>query len=115
MKIFKKEGLSKLERLHFNKDFERVLKEGKKIWVDRYFLIVYKSNNLNYRRLGLIVSRKIGKAVKRNRVKRLLREIFRKNKELFPEGSDIIIIPHPNVVTLNYKEILKCFFLGFKC
>ena len=103
----KKEGFSKKERLRLNKDFERVFKEGKKIWIDKYLLIIYTSNNLGYRRLGLVVSSKIGKASERNRVKRILREVFRRNKDLFPESSDLIIIPHPNVKTLNYWELLE--------
>jgi len=104
---FKKEGLSKRERLTLNRDFERVFKEGKKIWIDKYLLIIYTHNKLGYRRLGLVVSSKIGKACERNKVKRLLREVFRKNKDLFPESADLVIIPHPNVKTLNYWELLE--------
>lgn len=103
----KKEGLSKKERLTLNRDFERVFKEGKKIWIDKYLLIIYTHNNLEFRRLGLVVSSKIGKPHERNKVKRLLREIFRKNKELFPVSADLIIIPHPNVKNLDYWKLLK--------
>jgi ribonuclease P protein component len=103
----KKEGLSSKERLTLNKDFKRVFKEGKKIWVGRHLLIIYCPNQLGLRRLGLVVSGKIGKAVERNKVKRLLRELFRKNKELFPEGVDLIMIPHPNLKNLSYGELLE--------
>jgi ribonuclease P protein component len=103
----KKEGLSKKERLKKNKDFERVFKEGKKIWINSLLLIIYAKNNLGFRRLGIVVSRKIKKAVKRNMVKRWIRELFRRNKDWFPESSDIIIIPHPNLVNLSYKELLE--------
>jgi len=103
----KKEGLSKKERLVLNRDFERVFREGKKLWLDKFLLIIYAPNQLGYRRLGLVVSSKIGKACVRNRVKRLIREVFRKNKELFPESADLIIIPHPNVKNLNYWELLE--------
>jgi len=103
----KKEGLSKKERLTLNRDFERVFKEGKKIWIGKCLLIIYIPNNLGYRRLGLVVSSKLGKACERNRVKRLLREVFRKNKELFPESSDLVIIPHPNIKDMDYWKILE--------
>jgi ribonuclease P protein component len=103
----RKERLSKKERLTLNRDFERVFKEGKKIWIDRYLLIIYTPNKFGYRRLGLVVSSKLGKACERNRVKRLLREVFRRNKELFPESSDLVIIPHPSIKNMDYWKILK--------
>ncbi len=105
----KKEGLSKKERLNKEKDFERVFKEGKKKWIGKVALMFYAENRLPYSRLGVVVSRKIRKAVKRNRAKRLIKEIFRRNKHLFPKGSDIIILPHPGIVELNYWEVLKEF------
>ena len=105
----KKEGLSKKERLTKEKDFERVFKEGKKKWIGRVALMFYLENRLPYSRLGVVVSKKIRKAVKRNRAKRLIKEVFRRNKHLFPEGSDIIIIPHPGIVELDYWRVLKEF------
>ncbi|NPA40224.1 MAG: ribonuclease P protein component [Thermodesulfobacteria bacterium] len=103
----KKEGLSKKERLRKAKEFERVFKEGKKIWVDKLVLIIYAPNDLGLRRLGIIVSKKVGKAVKRNKLKRWIREVFRRNKEWFPESSDIIIIPHPSLLEKSYHELLE--------
>ena len=55
--------------------------------------MVLASNNLSYSRLGLSVGKRVGNAVKRNRIKRLTRELFRKNKEKFPRGYDIVFIP----------------------
>ena len=75
----KKEGLSKKERLSKNKEFQAVFKEGKKLWINSILLIIYKPNSLNYRRLGIVVSKKIKKATQRNKVKRWIRELFRKN------------------------------------
>ncbi len=107
MRFLKREGLSRKERLSLDKDFEKVFKEGKKVWIGRFLLLIYRPNGLGFRRLGLAVSRKIGTAVERNRVKRLLRELFRKNKGLFPEGADLILIPHPNLKKLSYDELLE--------
>jgi len=103
----KKEGLSKKEKLRKNKEFQAVFKEGKKLWVNSILLIIYRPNSLNYRRLGIVVSKKIRKATQRNKVKRWIRELFRRNKDLFPESCDIIIIPHPNLLNLSYKDFVE--------
>lgn len=102
----KKEGLSSKERLKKDKEFQIVFREGKKIWINSILLIIYKPNDLNYRRLGIVVSKKIRKANQRNKVKRRVRELFRRNKDLFPENCDIIIIPHPNLLNFKYRDFV---------
>lgn len=52
-------------------------------------------------RLGVVASRKIGGAVERNRVKRLLREAFRKAKGLIPPRFDVVIIARPGAPELS--------------
>lgn len=103
----KKEGLSKKERLRKDKEFQAVFREGKKLWINSILLIIYKPNSLNYRRLGIVVSKKIKKATQRNKVKRWIRELFRRNKDWFPKNCDIIIIPHPNLLNLEYKKLVE--------
>uniref|UniRef100_A0A7V4N4P1 Ribonuclease P protein component n=1 Tax=Thermodesulfobacterium geofontis TaxID=1295609 RepID=A0A7V4N4P1_9BACT len=103
----KKEGLSHKERLKKDKEFQIVFREGKKVWINSILLIIYKPNYLNYRRLGIVVSKKIRKATQRNKVKRWVRELFRRNKDLFPENCDIIIIPHPNLLNLKYRDFAE--------
>ncbi|RKX63427.1 MAG: ribonuclease P protein component [Thermodesulfobacteriota bacterium] len=103
----KKEGLSKKERLRKDKEFQAVFREGKKLWINSILLIIYKPNSLNYRRLGIVISKKIKKATQRNKVKRWIRELFRRNKDWFPENCDIIIIPHPNLLNLEYKKLME--------
>lgn len=103
----KKEGLSQKERLKKDKEFQKVFKEGKKFWINSILLVIYKPNDLNYRRLGIVVSKKIEKATQRNKIKRWIRELFRRNKDWFPENCDIIIVPHPNLLNLKYREFLE--------
>ena len=103
----------KKERIRRRREYLRILREGKR-YKTKHFKIIIKCNDADKIRLGLIVSRKAGKAVKRNRIKRLLREFFRLNKNFFPISSDILFIARPGDDDLNYwivyKE-LKEFFL----
>ena len=61
----------------------------------------------------MAVSRKVGGAVKRNRLKRLLREFFRLNKDQLPERHDIVFIAKPEAIHLDYftltREMLEFF------
>lgn len=56
-------------------------------------------------RLGVIASRKVGNAVARNRCKRLLRELFRRNKAAFPAGFDILLVAFAELVSLDYAAL----------
>ncbi len=56
------------------------------------------------KRLGITVTKKTGNAVFRNRMKRLIREFFRRNKDLFPAGHDTIVLAKKNIPPLTYLE-----------
>jgi ribonuclease P protein component len=55
-----------------------------------------------HRRLGITVSRRVGNAVHRNRVKRLVREVFRRERALFPEGCDVVVVARSGADALDY-------------
>ncbi len=81
---------SKNERLLKPAEFVKARRLGKRFH-SRSFTLFTVANALSYSRLGLSASARIGNAVVRNRVKRLLREFFRLNKNAFPQQSDILI------------------------
>ncbi len=104
--------LRRHERLTKRADFETIFREGIRYSTRHFFITIYQTN-LDVRRLGMVVSRKVGGAVKRNRVKRLVREFFRLNKHRLPEGHDIVFIAKPNSIELDYvaltEEMLEFF------
>ena len=74
--------------------------------VDSRFVVLAKENSLEYPRLGLAVSRKkIPGAVCRNRVKRIIRESFRKNRKLL-QNLDLVVMPQKNINQIK-NEILR--------
>ena len=82
-----------MERIKKNDEFQRIY-NGKSQKLFSYYSIMYiKKNNLTYPRLGVVVSKKNGNAVVRNRIKRLFREFFRKNEKIIKNKQvDIVII-----------------------
>ena len=78
------------ERLRKRREFLRVYERGAKVKT-RLFFIYLLENDLPHSRLGVTVSRKVGKTVVRNQLKRRFREVFRKNKRLVSPPSDLVI------------------------
>jgi len=80
-----------LHSLTKRRDFKAVFNEG--VSSSSSFLVIYaKPNEFSFSRLGLAVSRKIGNAVLRNRIRRLLREAMRECVKDMAEHYDFVII-----------------------
>jgi len=88
----KDERFTKRSRLLRRPEYLRVQRGGRKLHT-RSLLILVKPNRLERSRLGIAVSRKFGNSVHRNHAKRLVREAFRRNRQLFPLGFDLVVIP----------------------
>jgi ribonuclease P protein component len=87
--------IAKEQRIRSSLDFERIYALQQRIG-DRFLLVFGAANELGHARFGLSVSRKHGNAVKRNRLKRLLREAFRLSQHDLPAGVDLVLIPRQN-------------------
>lgn len=82
------------QRLRTSSEIARVFAEKHTAASDT--LVVHLSDNgLAWSRLGVITSRRVGNAVRRNAVRRRIREAFRKNKDTLPKGFDIICVARP--------------------
>lgn len=86
------EKFPKMQRLLNPADFGRVRKARQSTRDDAIRVSACK-NNLEFTRLGLVVSKRIGNAVCRNLWKRRLREAFRLSKGKLPAGLDLVVIP----------------------
>jgi ribonuclease P protein component len=83
-------------RLRRQVEFTRLLRAGGAV-TDGVLTVWGGTNGLGYPRLGLIVGRKHGGAVQRNRLKRLLREAFRLEQRHLPAGLDLVCTPRVGV------------------
>ena len=95
------------ERLRKDSDFRRVYKHGKS-FANRYLVMYIMRNNLEYNRVGISVSKKVGKAIVRNKVKRRIRESFRLDVDKkIKSGYDIVFIARVAISDMQYNEINK--------
>ena len=104
--VVKGEGLRKDERLRKSRDFRVIAKEGDRRHT-RNFLVISRRNDVKFCRVGAVASKQVGKAVERNRVKRLIREFFRRNKDKLLPGTDYIIVGRKGAQDLDYGQVVQ--------
>jgi ribonuclease P protein component len=88
-----------VDRLRSSKDFRRVSREGTRVASRSLVLLVAtrpaRLGGQPANRIGITVSRRVGPAVVRNRLKRRLREWFRRSRARIPAGKDLVVIMRP--------------------
>lgn len=92
------------ERIRKRQDYLRIYQQGVRSHTRR-FTVITCPNQSGIRRLGMTVGKKVGNAVQRNRIKRLLREFFRLNKSKLPAAQDIVIIAKRGILPLTYSDV----------
>lgn len=95
---------SKEERLLDRSDFVNLNRSGTR-YHTKHFIIIAKRNEPGITRLGITAGKRVGNAVRRNRIKRLIREFFRLTKAHFPTGYDIAVIAKKNASHPDLRSI----------
>ena len=91
------------ERLTRRSDYQDVYEHGEKSVGRGFICFVVRREGVG-RKFGLAVSRKVGKAVVRNRVKRYIREIYRTRRPQLISGVSMVIVARPSAAALNFSE-----------
>ena len=94
---------TKAERLRHRRDFLRAQAQGKRLYT-RHFGVTLAPPAAAGPRLGVVVTKRLGKAVQRNRVKRLLREFFRRHHTELP-AVDLVIMAKKGAEALEYQQV----------
>jgi ribonuclease P protein component len=109
--------MSKLYTLKKNKEFSRVYSKGKSV-AGHSIVIYFLPGVTGEKKYGFSVGKKVGKAVVRNRVKRVLRELCRLNQHSFKDGYDYVLIPRKGFKNKSFQqlgeELLKITGKAFK-
>lgn len=99
--------MKKRQRIKKNEEFQKVFKNGKS-FANRQFVVYYlPKEEQNEFRIGLSVSKKIGKAVTRVQIKRYIRQAFLELKDQLNQDKDYVIIARNPAAALDFHETKK--------
>lgn len=102
--------LKKTQRIRLESEYKKILSQGRRTYSQFFtlFVIPTLSTSANQpTRFGFIASKKVGKAVVRNRAKRIIRELIRLNLDKITNGYDAVIIISPNAADQDYATLEK--------
>jgi ribonuclease P protein component len=94
-------------------EFERIYRKGS-VYRGRLFSVHVLPNAVGKTRLGLSVSKKVGTAVKRNGVRRRLKEVFRSSAAELPGGLDFVISARPAAAKASFEELNEEFLRSLR-
>lgn len=100
------ETFPRTARLLRRSEFLSLSRAGRRIHTS-HFVVLSRTNDKGRNRLGVTVSAKVGNAIARNRIKRLLREFFRRHARELPSPQDIVIIARQGAGGLSLEEVTR--------
>ena len=77
--------------------------------VNGYMVLYARKNRSGQNRVGLTVSKKLGKAVVRNRIRRRLREVYRLNEARFAPGWDIVVVARSRCISADFEKLTNAY------
>lgn len=101
--------MQKWLRLCNQRDFQRLRQDGK-VQRSSELMMSYATNHLAHNRYGVIVPKRVGNAVKRNRLRRQVREILRQMHPFLRQGFDLVIIIHPRLKGQPFHTIQRILY-----
>jgi len=102
-----------MNSLKNTRQFNHVYKRGKSI-VNKHVVLYYLKNQENTNTVGFSVSKKVGNAVTRNRVKRLMKEVYRLNEPSLRKGYNFVFVARVRASKASYNEVEKAMKSCFK-
>lgn len=96
--------MSKSETLRNNADFRKTYRQGLS-YSNRRFVVYVRRNGLDHNRIGISTSRKYGNAVQRNRVRRIVKELYRAYERNIAAGHDLVFIPRVGTRDRGLREV----------
>lgn len=97
--------LHRSHRLRKNEQFQEVFQKGTSAANRQFVVYQVPQEGQGAFRAGISVSKKIGKAITRNRVKRLIKEAIRSLESNIPEGIDLVIIARPGLEEMDFESL----------
>ena len=81
---------------------------------DGYLVLYARKNHTESNRVGITVSKKLGKAHIRNRIRRRVREVYRLNEEKFQPGWDIVVVVRSKAVEADFRKLTASYLANAK-
>ncbi|SRR6056297_414001 len=97
-----------MNKLRKSKEFKETYSKGKSVG-SRFIVLFYRKNGREETRVGFTASKKVGNSVKRNRARRLMKEVYRHMEPCIKEGYDIVAIARVTVNEADYKGVEDSF------
>jgi ribonuclease P protein component len=98
--------LPKAHRIRRRDEFLRLQRVGRRR-SGRHFVVITSTARNGRARLGITTSRKVGPAVVRNRIRRFVREVFRRHSAMIVPPKDIIVIARPSAASAAYEDVRR--------
>ena len=112
-KTHKKNSFNKTEHIRKTEEFKQIYKNGRSSANEYTVMYILDRKDGAGPRMGWVMSRKTGKANRRIKAKRLVREVFRLNKEMFKDGLDIVMLPRKKITELKGYADFEAMLMKF--